>query len=141
VDEMLAFTAWTRETEARNAAFPVFERWMKAFEAADVEAMVHLYAPGATVIASGSKQVISGPAEIRTYFESTLRATGPRAAVVMYQHNNALSDDVVVVRGSFESKGTRDGTAFSELTHFTFIIARHGTAWLIAHSHVSTTAP
>jgi uncharacterized protein (TIGR02246 family) len=141
VDEMLAFTANTRETEARIAAFPVFERWMKAVEAADVEAIVRLYAPDATLIASGNKQLVGDASGIRAYFEDTLRAAGPRTVGLMYQYNSALTDDVVVVRGAFESRGSKDGRAFSEPLHFTFIIAKRDAAWLIAHSHVSTVPP
>ena len=137
LNEMMDFTEWTRETEARNAAFPIFEQWIKAFADSDVDAILKLYAPDATFIGEDSKTVIGDPTEIRKYFENELLAGRPRAAIINFQQNEALSDDAVLVTGLYESRGVLDGKPFSKPGRFTFIIARRNAEWLIVHFHRS----
>ena len=64
-------------------AMQVVERWAKAFTDADVETIINLYDPDAPFLGTGSKTVVTNPAEVRKYFEGALLNDRPRTAKVL----------------------------------------------------------
>jgi uncharacterized protein (TIGR02246 family) len=118
-------------------ALVVLERWTKAFADSDVDAIVKLYAPDTLFMGTGSKTVVTDPAEIRSYFEEALLTRRPRGAPMRDQKVMALSDEVVVVAGLNDSTGVTDGKPFTNPGRVTFVLAKRGPNWQIVHFHRS----
>ena len=121
----------------REEALAVLEKWTNAFADSDVDAIVKLYAPDALFMGTGSKTVVTNPAEIRKYFEEALLTRRPRGAPMRDQSTMALSDDVMVVAGLNDSTGVADGKPFSNPGRVTFVLAKRGADWQIVHFHRS----
>jgi len=121
----------------KEEALQVLERWTKAFTESDVDGIVKLYAPDALFLGTGSKTVVTKPEEIRKYFEQALLRNRPRGAKVGDHSVMVLSDTVVVVTGLDTVTGVRDGTPFSANGRVTFVVAKRGSDWQIAHFHRS----
>ena len=118
-------------------ALDVLKLWTEAFAASDVDAIVQLYAPDALFIGTGSRTVVTDPAEIRTYFEGALFTRRPRAAPISSQHVKVLGENVVLVTGLNDSTGVLDGKPFSNQGRVTFVVAKRGSEWKIVHFHRS----
>ncbi|WP_407523630.1 SgcJ/EcaC family oxidoreductase [Methylobacterium oryzisoli] len=118
-------------------ALDVLQRWTEAFAASDVDAIAKLYAPDALFMGTGSKTVVTDPADIRRYFEDALLSRRPRAAVITSQHVMVLSDEAVLITGLNDSTGVLDGRPFSNPGRVTFVIAKRGSDWKIIHFHRS----
>lgn len=121
----------------KEEALAVVDEWVKAFAASDVDAIVKLNAPDALFMGTGSKSVVTDPAEIRKYFENTLLTRKPRAAPISSSEVMVLSDSTVIVAGLNTSTGVLDGKTFSNPGRVTFVIAKRGPEWKIVHFHRS----
>ena len=122
----------------REDALQVVEKWTRAFSASDVDAIVKLYAPDALFLGTSSRTVVVEPAEIRRYFEQALLSTKPMSATLRTYSVTVLSDTTVVVTGLDSVTGVRDGKPFGGDGRVTFVVAKRGTEWLIAHFHRSS---
>jgi uncharacterized protein (TIGR02246 family) len=111
--------------------------WTDAFAASDVDALVNLYTPDALFMGTGSKTIVTDPAEVRKYFEGAVLTRRPRSAPIRSQHVMVLGDDAVLVTGLNDSTGVQDGKPFSNPGRVTFVIAKRGTEWKIVHFHRS----
>jgi uncharacterized protein (TIGR02246 family) len=121
----------------KEDALEVLRVWTADFAASDVDGIVKLYAPDALFMGTGSKTVVTDPAEIKKYFEGALLTRRPRAAPISSQHVMVLSDDAVLVTGLNDSTGVLDGKPFSNPGRVTFVIAKRGPEWKIVHFHRS----
>jgi uncharacterized protein (TIGR02246 family) len=121
----------------KEEALQVLEKWTKAFADSDVDAIVKLYAPDALFMGTGSKTVVTDPAEIRKYFEDALLTRRPRGAPMRDEKVLSLSDEVVVVAGLNDSTGVADGKPFTNPGRVTFVVAKRGEEWKIVHFHRS----
>ncbi len=121
----------------KEEALAVVDEWVKAFAASDVDAIVKLNAPDALFMGTGSKTVVTDPADIRKYFENALLTRKPRAAPISSSEVMVLSDSTVVVAGLNTSTGVLDGKTFSNPGRVTFVIAKRGPEWKIVHFHRS----
>jgi uncharacterized protein (TIGR02246 family) len=122
----------------REEALQVVEKWTRAFSASDVDAIVKLYAPDALFLGTSSRTVVVEPAEIRRYFDQALLSTKPMSATLRTYSATVLSDTTVVVTGLDTVTGVRDGKPFGGDGRVTFVVAKRGTEWLIAHFHRSS---
>ena len=59
----------------KEEALEVLHQWTKAFAESDVDGITKLYATDALFMGTGSKTLVTKPAEIRTYFEQALLVT------------------------------------------------------------------
>lgn len=118
-------------------ALTVLDDWGKAFASSDVDAIVKLYAPGALFMGTGSKTVVTDPAEIRKYFEEALLTRRPRGAPIREQKVMTLADNVVLIAALNDSTGVADGKPFSTPGRVTFVIAKGDQGWKIVHFHRS----
>ena len=118
-------------------ALQVVEKWATAFRASDVDAIVALHAPAALFLGTGSRTVVSTPAEIRQYFERALLTDRPRGAVLDSRSVMALSDGTVVITGLDATTAVRDGKTISSPGRVTFVVAKRGSEWKIVHFHRS----
>jgi uncharacterized protein (TIGR02246 family) len=121
----------------REDALAVLDKWTNAFAASDVDAIVRLYAPDALFMGTGSKTVVTEPAEIRKYFEGAILTRRPRAAPISSSEVMVLSENAVLVTGLNDSTGVLDGKPFSNPGRVTFIVAKRGADWQIVHFHRS----
>jgi len=110
--------------------------WTRAFAAADLEAVLALYAQDATFIGTSSAGFTQSPADIRAYFQRVLKDRTPgRADVVdciVQEHGDTaivtLLDHIVWSDAylPIESKGRA-----------TFVLQRRAERWLIVSFHRS----
>jgi uncharacterized protein (TIGR02246 family) len=121
----------------QEKALSVLQKWTGAFAASDVDAIVKLYAPDALFLGTGSKTVVTETQAIGTHFEEALLTRRPRAAPMRSQEAMVLSDHAVLATGLNESTGVQDGKSCSNPGRVTFVIAKRGPEWLIAHFHRS----
>jgi uncharacterized protein (TIGR02246 family) len=119
----------------REEALQVVEKWTKAFTESDVDGMVKLYAPDALFFGTSSKALLTKPDEIRKYFERAL-STG-RVDRKLDSSVMVLSDTVVVVTGLETVTGVRGEKPFSGTGRVTFVVAKRGSDWQVAHFHRS----
>src|SRR4051794_21321865 len=96
----------------KEDAQAVFDKFLAAFTAADVDGVVALFAPDALVWGTGMRELATTPEPIRQYFSSALSnlkpnerkasTVGPAAALV-------LSDNAVLVSGMWQIERVVDG--------------------------------
>ena len=133
LDEMMDFNERTNEPRA-DGAHEIVGQWRQAFLAANVDALVKLYAPDALFLGTGSKDLVDGRDEIRAYFENLFRTQKPRD-VTSGHTNRVLSDEALVVTGTVASVRVVDGQGVPD--RVTFVIVRRDGQWLIEHFHSS----
>jgi uncharacterized protein (TIGR02246 family) len=134
----LALSACREETAAPAAeAMAVVQRWAKAFNESDVDAIVGLYAPDATFFGTGSKTLVNTPDGIRSYFTTGLQRDKPRGAELLEHSVKVISDDVVIVTGLDRVSGTKDGQIYHASGRVTFVLERRAGTWQIVHFHRS----
>jgi uncharacterized protein (TIGR02246 family) len=121
----------------KEDALQVLEKWSKAFGESDVDAIVSLYAPDALFLGTASKTVVIKPEGIRSYFENALLSNKPRSATLSGYEALVLSDTAVVITGLDATAGVRDGKPYSNPGRVTFVVAKRGSDWKIAHFHRS----
>ena len=134
---LLASLCSTAIAGPKEDALQVLDKWTSAFTDSDVNGIVKLYAPDAVFLGTGSKTVVVKPEEIRTYFEQALLSNRPRGATLNSHSAMVLSDTVVVFVGLDTVTGVRDGKPFSANGRVTFVVAKQGSEWQIAHFHRS----
>lgn len=131
---VLAASIAQADPQAEAAA--LLQRWASAFNGGDVEQMLALYAPDATLVGTGSPEMLSREDGVRNYFarpfkrKYQVRMGGTVTTV--------LADRALIATGDFEFHGTRgDGSDFVTPSRYTFVLAKHGGAWRIVHHHSS----
>ncbi len=108
--------------------------WAAAFNANDVEALVRLYAPDATLLGTSSPVLSEGTAAIHAYY-ARLAGSGNSVAV-RGMRAIVLSDDIVLVTGFYDF-ATRLTVSPGAAARFSMIIVRRNDNWLILHHHSS----
>ena len=135
---LLLLAASRSETASpADDAMHVVQRWAKAFNEPNVDAIVSLYAPDALFFGTGSKTLVSKPEQIRTYFEGALLKTKLGGAQLLEHSVKVISNNVVIVTGMDRVSGTKDGKPFNLDGRVTFVIEKRGTNWQIVHFHRS----
>jgi uncharacterized protein (TIGR02246 family) len=137
IASVLVLAAASTFAGPKEDALAVVEQWSAAFSAADVDAITKLYAPDALFIGTGSRSVVTDPAEIRAYFVRALGSDRPRTATLGEHEVAVLSDTAVIVTGLDTVTRTRDGVTTSADGRVTFVVARRGASWQIVHFHRS----
>jgi uncharacterized protein (TIGR02246 family) len=120
-----------------KAALAVVETWAAAFTASDVDTIVATYADDALFMGTSSKSLVKDRAGIRKYFEAALLSNRPRGASLTDVASMALADGAVLVTGLDTVTGVRDGATYTNPGRVTFVVARRGDDWKIAHFHRS----
>lgn len=121
----------------KEEALQVVDQWTQAFARSDVDGILKLYAPDALFVGTGSKTLVTDPAEVRKYFEAALLTNRPRGATVGANSVMVVSDSVVVVTGMDTVTGVKEGKPYSANGRVTFVIAKRGAGWQIVHFHRS----
>jgi uncharacterized protein (TIGR02246 family) len=134
---MLLSACKSATPSSATAALHVVERWATAFRESNVDAIVSLYAPDASFFGTGSKTLVTTPAQIRSYFETALQRDKPRGAELREPSVRVASENVVIVTGLDRVSGTKDGSVYSTEGRVTFVIEKRGEDWQIVHFHRS----
>jgi len=113
----------------------VVDRWAKAFNANDVDALVKLYAPDAVLIGPAGSTVNEGSDTIRNYY-SRLEKSGDKVKMDV-RKVVVLDDNVAYVAGFDEFTAVRNGQTGTSANGFTMVLVRRDNQWLIAHQHSS----
>ena len=112
--------------------------WAQAFNAGDLDRIVAVYAPTATVHGTTAPGLAAGTDALRAYFMSAFRGGTQVALGDEAVSATTLSPDHIVLAGFYTFTGKRpDGQAFAAPARYTFVVARSGGGWLIHHHHSS----
>lgn len=118
-------------------ATAVLTKWERDFNAGDVDSIVGLYAPSATVFGTLSPALTSGAEGFKAYFAAGAK-NKTQVKVVGNPTATKVSDDVIVLSGIYEFSGTRaDGQGFTAPARYTFVVANVDGQWRIQHQHSS----
>jgi uncharacterized protein (TIGR02246 family) len=115
--------------------YDVVERWAEHFNQGDAAAVAALYAPEATLWGTLGQYVTTQPAEITGYFEGAFRS-GLKVRLQPFTIH-ALGDEGVIIAGHYEFSRQMDGQTAVFPARYSFVLAKHDGAWLIAHHHSS----
>ena len=121
----------------KDDAFQVVERWAKAFTEADVDTIVSLYAPDAVFLGTGSKTIVTEPADIKKYFQGAL--LGNRRFVATFVESNVtpVSETAFVITALDKLAVTADGKMQDVFGRVTFVVAKRESGWKIVSFHRS----
>jgi hypothetical protein len=117
------FTAVAGPAEDASAAI---DRWVAAYSANDVEAMLKVYAPDAILHGTSEPQLNAGTAALRQYFRG-LPGSGNKVTI-QERRMVVLSDTAVMGIGFY---------TFRNPARFTCVVVKRGNEWLSAHHHSS----
>ena len=131
---MFLLTSAASADTAADAGTAV-DRWVAAFNANDVDALMEVYAADATLMGTTSPAVNQGRDAIRRYY-ARLSRSGDKVSLGERQ-TFVLSDDIVYVTGDYEFSALRNGERRMTPARFTMVLVRHGRDWLITHHHSS----
>ena len=121
----------------KEDAYQVVEKWSKAFTDADVDGIAKLYAPDALMIGTFGKAVLTKPEQIRKYFDVALNTDKPRTAKLNSSEALVVDDNTIVIAGFDTITGVKDGQPTIGMGRVTFVVAKRGSDWMIAHLHRS----
>jgi uncharacterized protein (TIGR02246 family) len=117
----------------------VLDRWIKAFNANNVEAIVQLYATDALFLGISGPKLNAGREAIREYLKAAPE-TGTTVSTTD-RHLIELSDAAVTAVGLYRFDFLQEGVRVLRLARFTFVVAKRGDDWLIIHHHSSLVPP
>jgi uncharacterized protein (TIGR02246 family) len=122
--------------DPKQDALEVLNKWVQAFNASDIDAIVSLYAPDALFIGTGSKEVGTNPEYFQAYFQS-LKRDMPRGAKLESYSVLELSNTVVLVSGMDTVSGTKDGVIFQRPGRTSCVLTKRDEKWQIVQFHRS----
>jgi uncharacterized protein (TIGR02246 family) len=126
-----------REHDMRHDAAGVLTAWVNGFNAGDVDAIVGLYSPDATLFGTISPTLTTRPEDVRAYFAAVATSRMQVKLVDMPMVTN-IGDAAVVLSGLYEFSGPRpDGKSFVMPARYSFVVAHIGGQWRIVHQHSS----
>ena len=142
---LVLLVVWTAFPVAASAgpkedAEAVFDSFLTAFTAADLDGVLGLFAPDALVWGTGMRDLATTPEPVRQYFSAIstrepnrfkASAFGPASVLV-------LSDDAVLVSGMWQVEVVVDGTpTIRGPLRISIAVVKRGDRWLIAQFHNS----
>jgi uncharacterized protein (TIGR02246 family) len=124
----------------KEDAQAVFDKFLTAFTAANVDDVVGLFAPDALVWGTTMRDLGTTPEAVRQYFsgisnykpdQRKASAAGPYSALV-------LSDNTVLVSGMWQIEQVVDGkSTLGAPLRISIAVVKRGDRWLIAQFHNS----
>jgi uncharacterized protein (TIGR02246 family) len=117
-------------------AFQVVEQFKKAFDGADVQGVLKLFAPDAVFLGTLSPKLATRTEDIDAYFQG-IKTDTPRKVVFGEYSTVLLSDTAVVFAGMDQFSSTRDGKTINLPARFTLVVTKGAQGWRISHFHSS----
>jgi len=103
------------------------DRWVAAYSANDIEAMLRVYAPDAILQGTSEPQINTGTEALRKYFRG-LPGSGNK--VTIQERRMVVLNDTTVIGLGFYT--------FRNPARFSFVVVKRGNDWVIAHHHSSS---
>jgi uncharacterized protein (TIGR02246 family) len=131
------FVAAPSRAGSSEDAMALLKTWTAAFNAGDLDGIVALYSPNATLFGTNAPTQTNGQDALRSYFGIPLNG---HVQVAIHPDVVAmpLSPDQAVVSGLYDISGNNtDGRHFSVPGRFTFVMSRKDGALVIVHHHSS----
>ena len=112
------------------------QAWLASFNAGNLDTVVQLYTPDATIHGT-SPSLVTGHEAIRAYLLPALKSA-TQVKLVNEIKLQTLSADVVLATGCYEFSGTRpDGQKFTVPSRYSFVFVKYEGTWRISHQHSS----
>ena len=131
----LALTSVVAFAEPADDVSAAVDRWVAAFNANDVDALVNLYTPDAIFVGSTGLTRSEGRDAIRGYF-ARLANSGDKV-VIGDRKIVLLGDNIAYATGFYEFSAVREGGVRKSWAGFSMVLVKHDNDWLIAHHHSS----
>ena len=132
---MMLLTPASVRAGPTEEAGATLDHWAAAFNANDVDALLSLYAPDATMMGTVGLTLKQGSEAIRSYY-ARLADSGDR--VMMGDRKVVMLDGhAAYVSGFYEFTAVRRGARRSAPARFTMVLIKRGEHWLIEHHHSS----
>jgi len=103
------------------------DRWVAAYSANDLDALVKVYAPDAILQGTSEPQINVGTEALRQYFK---RLPGSGNKVTIQERRMVVINDTTVLGLGFYT--------FRGPARFSFLVVKRGNDWMIAHHHSSS---
>lgn len=122
----------------KENALAVFERFLTAFTAADVDAVLGIFWPDTLFWGTTRPDLVTMPEAVREYFKplgdlkpSEWKATSLGASPLV------VSDSVVLISGLWQIENVVDGTPKITPLRISVAVTKRGDEWRIAQFHNS----
>ena len=103
------------------------DRWVAAYNANDLDALVKVYAPDAILQGTSEPQINVGTADLRKYFRNLPK--GGSSNSIQERRMFVINDTTALGVGFYTFKGGQ--------RRFSFLVVKLGNEWLIQHHHSS----
>jgi len=137
----LTLLAWSLLVHAgpKEDAQAAYAKFFTSFTTGNHEELIALFAPDALFYGTSSTELVTTPEGVRQYFTRALAGPG-RRATPLGNTALALSDNVVVISGKWQSERTVDGKVVTNVpARNTVVMQKRGDRWLIVQFHNSPT--
>lgn len=124
--------AFAGPAEEANAAI---DAWASTYNANDLEGLIALYTPDATLLGTFSPAISDGADGIRKIF-GALKGSGNKN-VIGERRTVVLGDNAVLVTGFYEFTRLADGRPIPAPSRFTMLLTKRDGQWRLAHHHSS----
>jgi uncharacterized protein (TIGR02246 family) len=118
-------------------AFSVIAQFKKAYDAADPQAIVQLFAPDSVFLGTSMQKPTREKDAILKYFQASASANLPKHVEIENYEVLQVSDTAVLFTGQDTFFQTRDGKGVPTPARFTFLITKGPEGWCIGHFHSS----
>ena len=125
---LLAFVPVTAMAGSEEDGAAAIDRWVAAYNANDLDALMKVYAPDAILQGTSEPQINVGTADLRQYFKRL--PAGGSSVSIQERRMFVINDSTVLGVGIYTFKG---GPA-----RFSFLVVKRGNDWLIQHHHSSS---
>ena len=115
------------KTAAEDGAAAI-DRWVAAYNANDLEALMLAYAPDGILQGTSEPQINVGTEDLRKYFKRL--ANGGSRVSIQERRMVAVNDTTALGLGVYTFRG---GPA-----RFSFLVVKRGNDWVIQHHHSSS---
>jgi uncharacterized protein (TIGR02246 family) len=136
---VLAVSPMLAHAGPKEDAQAVFERFLTAFTAADVDAVVSVFWPDALFWGTTKPDLATTPEAVRAYFKAGLGSMKPNELKATSLATSALvvSDSVVLISGLWQIERVVDGKPTLTPLRVSIAVTRRGDAWRIGQFHNS----
>lgn len=124
----------------REDAQAAYDGFFAAFTTGNHEKMAGLFAPDALFFGTSSPELVTSNEGVRGYFQRALAGPAVVKATPLGNTALALSDDVVIISGKWQSERTTDGKMVTAgPARNTVVMHKRGGRWMIVQFHNSPT--
>jgi uncharacterized protein (TIGR02246 family) len=120
----------------KEDALQVLQRFKAAFDAADMQTVVSLFAPDALFLPTTNPKLLTTTKEVDNYFQP-FKLLAPLSMKIDSSSSIVLSDEAVLFTGMDTFGLTRDGKEVEVPARFTILVTKGDQGWRITHFHSS----